>query len=173
MKKKLICTLLALTLALPCALAETVPQATKAPETYDALYAEYSAAYQALDGVLGAQPGTAGSSLKGAIAACGLLDWAQELPEDGASRLPEEILSWYLNLSEDELAILDESFEAVLSQADDIAADFEDAKALLDDAGNPQKHEGYDQAKWQVVRDELARFLTWKTTQTNDKGANE
>ena len=61
----------------------------------------------------------------------------------------------------------------LLDRADDIAADFEDAKALLDDAGNPQKHEGYDQAKWQVVRDELARFLTWKTTQTTDKGANE
>ena len=173
MKKKLICTLLALTLALPCALAETVPQATKAPESYDALYAGYCAAYQALDGALGAQPGTAGSSLKGAIAACSLLDWAQELPEDGASRLPDEILSWYMSLSEDELAILDESFDAVLSQADDIAADFEDAKALLDDAGNPQKHEGYDREKWLVVRGELTRFLAWKTTQTNDKGANE
>ena len=173
MKRKLICTLLALALSLPCALAKTVPQATQAPAAYDALYAEYSAAYQALDGVLGAQPGTAGSSLKGAIAACSLLDWAQELPEDGASRLPEEILSWYLNLSEDELAILDESFDAVLAQADDIAADFEGAKALLEDAGNPQKHEGYDREKWLVVRGELTRFLAWKSTQTNDKGANE
>ena len=35
--------------------------------------------------------------------------------------------------------MLDESFEAVLSQADDIAADFEDAKALLDDAGDPRE----------------------------------
>lgn len=173
MKRKLICTLLALALSLPCALAETVPQATQAPAAYDALYAGYCAAYQALDGALGAQPGTAGASLKGAIAACSLLDWAQELPEDEAGRLPEEILSWYLNLSEDELALLDESLEAALAQADDIAADFEGAKALLEDAGSPQKHEGYDRAKWQVVRDELARFLTWKTTQTNDKGANE
>lgn len=173
MKKKLICALLALSLALPCALAETVPQAAETAASYDALYAGYTAAYQTLDGVLSVQPGTAGSSLRGVIAACGLLDWAQELPEDEAGRLPDELLSWYLSLSEDELALLDESLEAVLSQADDIAADFEGAKALLDSAGNPQRHEDYDLEKWQVVRDELTRFLTWWAAQTNDKGANE
>ena len=57
MKKKLICTLLALTLALPCALAETVAQAAQGARTYDALYAGVRPAYSALDGVLGATAG--------------------------------------------------------------------------------------------------------------------
>lgn len=165
MKKKLIAALLALSLIAPCATAETVSPQAEAP-AYDALFAEYTAAYQALDGVLGAQIGTAGSSLKCAIAACGLLDWAQELPEEACLR--EEILSWWMGLTEDKQATLDECLEAVLEQADAIAADFAGAKDLLESAGNPQTHEGYDPDKWQVVRDELTGFAAWKDSLTND-----
>ena len=106
MKKKLICALLALSLALPCALAETVPQAAETAASYDALYAGYTAAYQTLDGVLSVQPGTAGSSLRGVIAACGLLDWAQELPEDEAGRLVALLRRFEVEAARDEARLV-------------------------------------------------------------------
>lgn len=167
MKKTFLALCLALALILSCAGAQTSPDRS----VYDALYPELSAAHQALDGVLSAQPGTAGASLKAAIAACGLLDWSMEPSDEEAYSLPEAILGWWLGLSGEEQTLFLESIEPVLAQADEIAADFGAAKDLLENAGNPQRHDGYDPESWQALRGELERFVTWLNTRnetTND-----
>ena len=50
-------------------------------------------------------------------------------------------------------------------------ADFEGAKDMLESAGNPQRHDGYDLESWQALRAEVERFVTWLNAQhetTND-----
>ena len=167
MKKICMALCLSLALILSCAGAQTAPDRS----AYDALYPELSAAHQALDGVLSAQPGTAGSSLKEAIAACGLLDWSMERSDEEAFSLSEAILGWWLGLSEEQQSLFSESIVPVLAQADEIAADFEGAKDMLESAGNPQRHDGYDLKRWQALRAEVERFVTWLNAQhetTND-----
>lgn len=93
--------------------------------------------------------GEAGSSLKAVIAACGLLDWAEEHPEAPAdSELTDSIEGW---LGSQELAVREQFWEnwpAIDQQAREIQADPEELDELLASAGDPQNHESYTLASY-------------------------
>ena len=108
-----------------------------APEMMDAL-----AAYQ---------PGTAGSSLKVYIAACGVLNYAEEYDSSMEDTLRSSVEAWMAQADETTLECLREGREAVGIAAAEILTESEESKALLADAGNPNKYETYHPEKYDEV----------------------
>ncbi len=85
--------------------------------------------------------GTAGGSLKSAIAAVNLLDLADRLQAKDADKEAVEglIKDWYDGLDEDYKEEYKESHESILSLAESILAEDESIKGQLEDAGVKEK----------------------------------
>ena len=105
------------------------------------------------------QPGTAGSSLKAYIAACGVLNYAEEYDSSGEETLRSSATAWLEQADELTLECLQEGWEAVQSTAEEILTGSEESKAMLADAGNPNRYESYDAARYEEVSGILGELL--------------
>ena len=105
------------------------------------------------------QPGTAGSSLKAYIAACGVLNYAEEYDSSGEETLRSSAAAWLEQADELTLECLQEGCEAVQSTAEEILTGSEESKAMLADAGNPNRYESYDAARYEEVSGILGELL--------------
>lgn len=105
------------------------------------------------------QPGTAGSSLKAYIAACGVLNYAEEYDSSGEETLRSSAAAWLEQADELTLECLQEGWEAVQSTAEEILTGSEESKAMLADAGNPNRYESYDAARYEEVSGILGELL--------------
>lgn len=101
------------------------------------------------------QPGTAGSSLKAYIAACGILNYAEEYDPSMEETLRDSITAWLAQADALTLECLLEGREAVELAAEEILAGSEEGRALLSDAGNPNRYESYSRENY----DQVARIL--------------
>lgn len=104
----------------------------------------------ALDNTIRYGPGEAGVSLKTAIAAAGLLDWAEDYaPASGISSITGEVEAWLARQAPEDQALFWENWPAVDDTAQTIARDISACLDLLEDAGHPQTHDAYVPAKYQ------------------------
>ena len=104
----------------------------------------------ALEGLLPFGPGEAGVSLKSAIAAAGLLDWAED--NAAASAIPAmtaHIERWLGQKTPEEQARFWLNWPGVNDLAQAVARDMAGHRSLLADAGDPQTHDRYTPAKYQ------------------------
>ena len=105
------------------------------------------------------QPGTAGSSLKAYIAACAVLNYAQEYDASMEETLRSSAAAWLEQADELTLECLQEGQGAVQSTVEAILSGSEESKALLADAGNPNRYESYDAARYEEVAGILWELL--------------
>ena len=104
------------------------------------------AVQEMMDALAAYQPGTAGSSLKVYVAACGVLNYAEEYDSSMEDTLRSSVEAWMAQAE-----CLREGREAVGIAAAEILTESEESKALLADAGNPNKYETYHPEKYDEV----------------------
>ena len=109
------------------------------------------AVQEMMDALAAYQPGTVGSSLKVYIAACGVLNYAEEYDSSMEDTLRSSVEAWMAQADETTLECLREGREAVGIAAAEILTESEESKALLADAGNPNKYETYHPEKYDEV----------------------
>lgn len=104
----------------------------------------------ALDGLLPFGPGEAGVSLKSAIAATGLLDWAEDSAASSAiPAMTAHMERWLEQKTPEEQARFWLNWPGVNDLAQAIARDLAGHRDLLADAGSPHIHDGYTPARYQ------------------------
>jgi hypothetical protein len=98
--------------------------------------------------------GDAGSSLKSMIAACSLLDWAEDngAAKADSAELAAEVQSWLNGLDSDQRANMSENWEGISANADTVVSDPASVADLLDCAGNPNRHASYTSANWEALK---------------------
>ncbi len=113
-----------------------------------------------LDGIRNYRPGTLGSSLKIQIVAFSFIDFSQE---DAASDIATftNIASGYIaGLDDESLGFFKETVTRIEEIASQLFAEgLESLLPILNDAGNPQKHEEYDQEKYNALMTALKNIL--------------
>ena len=150
MKQTKTCTaLLALVLAVCLALGGCTTPAPSTPAEPTPAPWDESGLHAALELCVSFGPGEAGVSLKTVIAACGMLDWAEDNPETPESRtITRSVEDW---LGDKDLATRElfwENWPSIEQQAHAILDDPDGAAELLASAGNPQKHSCYTQTSY-------------------------
>lgn len=127
----------------PSATATPAP-ATPAPEEWDE-----TGLHAALELCVCFGQGEAGVSLKTVVAACGMLDWAEDNPENPLDRtITRSVEDW---LGEKDLETRErfwENWPSITRQAQEILDDPDGSADLLASAGDPQKHSCYTQASY-------------------------
>ena len=78
-------------------------------------------------------PGTAGASLRAAIAAAALLDWAENPPPQES--IDATAADWLAAQAADTCSLLPEQCESLRGMIGQLTADYEGSLGLLDDAG--------------------------------------
>lgn len=107
-------------------------------ETEEAKEADWSSFGEVLQSVQNAVPGTAGCSLKAAIAAGSVLDWCEDNVSLTDQDTISETVSAYLNDKEQCLLTkseMEDTWSVVSANCNLILASDEDIKPLLDDSG--------------------------------------
>ena len=104
-----------------------------------------------MDALTSYEPGTAGSSLKACIAACGVLNYAEGYDESQEQTLRTSIENYLAQADADTLARLQEGRDDVELAAAEILTGSEESKALLSDAGNPNEYDSYHSEKYEAV----------------------
>ncbi|MCD8055041.1 MAG: hypothetical protein LUF00_13635 [Lachnospiraceae bacterium] len=105
-----------------------------------------------MDNCADAAPGTAGTSLRTAAAAAGLLDWEEELADSLSEECVKEMMaSWKEARTDDDWAYLQESWSQVEASMREIAADPEGQAALVEDAGYTLGHTSYQTDVMEMV----------------------
>lgn len=108
----------------------------------------------------GYQPGTSGGSLKRYIAACGVLNFAQQYDGSRAEQLRSDLDSYLSALDKETLAVLKESCEDIdLAARDILSKGVDGVSDILSDAGNPNQYEVYDSDKYEAVARILGETL--------------
>ena len=108
----------------------------------------------------GYQPGTSGGSLKRYIAACGVLNFAQQYDDSRAEQLRSDLDGYLSALDKETLAVLKESREDVDFAARDILSKGVDGVSdILSDAGNPNQYDIYDSDQYEAVARILGEAL--------------
>ena len=79
------------------------------------------------------QPGTAGSSLKAAVATAALLDWAETAPAPESTEATAA--EWLARQDEEALSRLPEQLASLRGSLEQLSADYDSAAGLLADAG--------------------------------------
>ncbi|MCD8010100.1 MAG: hypothetical protein LUF34_04790 [Lachnospiraceae bacterium] len=98
-------------------------------------------------------PGTAGTSLRTAAAAAGLLDWEEEQADSSLSEddIKDLMAAWKAARTEDDWAYLQESWSQVAASMREIAADPEGQAELVEDAGYTLEHTSYQTDVMEMV----------------------
>ncbi len=122
--------------------------------TEDSGYAEdaQDAFLALMDDCADVAPGTAGTSLRTAAAAAGLLDWEEEQADSLSGENIKDLMeSWKENRTEDDWAYLQESWNQVAASMREIAADPEGQAELVEDAGYTLEHTSYQTDVMEMV----------------------
>lgn len=98
---------------------------------------------ETLSGIGNFEQGTAGSSLKAYTVAAGLLNWLHDVGTLPTQEMEEQTYHYLNALDETQLESFAANFDTIRQAAEQIADGTEDAKALLEDAGNPQQYDSY------------------------------
>ena len=139
----------------PSQSASSAPQSTPAPEASSTASSAVSSAMssvpadpqaamsRALEACVSFGPGEAGSSLKAAIAACALLDSAQELaaPEEDWGACFD---AWYQQQDAEKQEMFWENWPGLAADVRSIGQDPAAQAGLLESAGSPNRHDHYD-----------------------------
>lgn len=126
MKRSILCLLAALCLCLTACGRTQAP-----PETPTLVSPALSAQLNLLRDRV--QPGTAGASLKAAIVAADLLDWADDpAPQEN---IDATVQSWLAAQSEEALERLPEQIDQLSGTVERLLTDYEGCAGLLEDAG--------------------------------------
>lgn len=133
------------------------PASSQAQETLGPLepgvVQEPAALLAALDGCVSFGEGEAGSSLKSAIAAAGLVDWAEDNARasdiDAAGEL---IRAWLEDLEPERQSLFWANWPVVDGRASLMVEDLAGQLPLLEDAGSPQRHDAYTPACYERLR---------------------
>lgn len=132
---------------------EAAPAALQGVQDAEALSA-------ALDGLVQFGPGEAGVSLKSAIAAAGLLDWAEaNAPASAIPAMTAHAERWLAGKTPDEQALFWLNWPEVNDLAQAIARDMGGHRGLLEDAGHPQTHDRYTPACYQRLACAVERVV--------------
>ena len=129
-----------------------------ASETEEAGLFSENDAKAMLDGIKNHQPGTAGASLKLCIASFGVLDYAESFGAD--EKLGEFAVAYIDSLSEEERAVFSDNFSEIDVFCEDLFdSGIESMKLLINDAGNPNKHDEYTKEKYDAVKNIIAEAI--------------
>ena len=129
-----------------------------------------SAVTEMMDALTAYQPGTAGSSLKVYIAACGILNYAEGYDTADEETLRQGVTAWMNAAAPDTLEMVRETFYAVTGAAEGVLAGDAESLALLADAGSPNRYDSYDPDKYEAVKNILTELLQ---PQASDEGGAE
>lgn len=114
---------------------------------------------KAFESSLGWGPGTAGTSLKAAVAAVDMLDWAEDnklAANSGAGAAESLLKKWYNKLSDTEKDSLSEAWPLIKLDAEAILDDKDSVADLLDSAGiDADELPDYTQKNWDALSDIL------------------
>lgn len=100
--------------------------------------------YMALEQCAAYGPGEAGSSLKTVVAACGMLDWAEANPAVPADKeLTRRIEGWLDEQEPDSRELFWQNWPSIDRQAQEILADPEANRELIESAGVIQRYDSY------------------------------
>lgn len=111
----------------------------------------------ALDGIKNFESGTAGSSLKAVIAATGIMDWAEK-NDFTADDIKNAVTSYVSAMSDEEKTMMAENAKEITSTITTLLTS-DEAKALLEAAGNPQSSDSYTPEKAQAASDGIISAL--------------
>ena len=123
-----------------------------------------------MDALTAYQPGTAGSSLKVYIAACGILNYAEGYDTADEETLRQGVTTWMNAAAPDTLEMVRETFYAVTGAAEGVLAGDAESLALLADAGSPNRYDSYDPDRYETVKNILTELLQ---PQASDEGGAE
>ena len=129
-----------------------------------------SAVTEMMDALTAYQPGTAGSSLKVYIAACGILNYAEGYDTADEETLRQGVTAWMNTAAPDTLEMVRETFYAVTGAAEGVLAGDAESLALLADAGSPNRYDSYDPDRYETVKNILTELLQ---PQASDEGGAE
>ena len=129
-----------------------------------------SAVTEMMDALTAYQPGTAGSSLKVYIAACGILNYAEGYDTADDETLRQGVTAWMNTAAPDTLEMVRETFYAVTGAAEGVLAGDAESLALLADAGSPNRYDSYDPDRYETVKNILTELLQ---PQASDEGGAE
>ena len=129
-----------------------------------------SAVTEMMDALTAYQPGTAGSSLKVYIAACGILNYAEGYDTADEETLRQGVTAWMNAAAPDTLEMVRETFYAVTGAAEGVLAGDAESLALLADAGSPNRYDSYDSDRYETVKNILTELLQ---PQASDEGGAE
>ena len=129
-----------------------------------------SAVTEMMDALTAYQPGTAGSSLKVYIAACGILNYAEGYDTADEETLRQGVTTWMNAAAPDTLEMVRETFYAVTGAAEGVLAGDAESLALLADAGSPNRYDSYDPDRYETVKNILTELLQ---PQASDEGGAE
>lgn len=118
-----------------------------------------SAVTEMMDALTAYQPGTAGSSLKVYIAACGILNYAEGYDTADEETLRRGVTAWMNAAAPDTLEMVRETFYAVTGAAEGVLAGDAESLALLADAGSPNRYDSYDPDRYETVKNILTELL--------------
>ena len=118
-----------------------------------------SAVTEMMDALTAYQPGTAGSSLKAYIAACGILNYAEGYDTADEEALRQGVSDWLDAAAPETLEMVREGFPAVTAAAEGVLAGDAESLALLADAGSPNRYDSYNPGKYEAVKTILAELL--------------
>lgn len=167
MKKMLMVLLCAVLLFSGCTAGETTSSAPESQSSSSAQTEESSsqpeeidpAVREMMEALAGYQPGTAGSSLKVYIAACGVLDYAEEYDAAKEETLRSDVAAWLAQADPITREGLLEGQEAVRQAAEAILSGSEESRAMLADAGVPNRYESYHPERYEAVMQVLDDLL--------------
>ena len=129
-----------------------------------------SAVTEMMDALTAYLPGTAGSSLKVYIAACGILNYAEGYDTADEETLRQGVTAWMNTAAPDTLEMVRETFYAVTGAAEGVLAGDAESLALLADAGSPNRYDSYDPERYETVKNILTELLQ---PQASDEGGAE
>ena len=148
-------------------LASSEPSSSE-PDSGEPL--DTSAVTEMMDALTAYQPGTAGSSLKVYIAACGILNYAEGYDTADEETLRQGVTAWMNAAAPDTLEMVRETFYAVTGAAEGVLAGDAESLALLADAGSPNRYDSYDPDRYETVKNILTELLQ---PQASDEGGAE
>lgn len=129
----------------PAASASPAPTATPEDSTPEAAAGYTAAGLQtALEGCLAYGAGSAGTSLKAAIAASGLVRYTAQYGKGHTQEIRDDAGAWYDAMDQDKKDQLQENWPGIFDTAKAITDDPEQAKGLLESAGVMTDFTGVD-----------------------------
>lgn len=133
---------------------DTAVQPSTNQSNSHAVSVEDAAFDKMMEALTGYQQGTAGSSLKAYIAACGVLNFSEQFNEDEAAQFKIKLEDYMKNANELTISAIVLGEKDVQKVIEDIltkGTEDKEIAAMLKDAGNPNAYKTYSREKYNAV----------------------